>query len=123
MGTLYLVATPIGNLDDISARALRILGSASLIPAEDTTRPGPLVPYEAPHRLLDALAGVQSALGDRPVAVARELTKLHEEIFRGSASAAREHFAAKEILGEFTLVIAGAALAAEAEPWDVDQVR
>jgi 16S rRNA (cytidine1402-2'-O)-methyltransferase len=55
--------------------------------------------------------------------VARELTKLHEEIFRGPASAAREYFAAKEILGEITLVIAGAALAALAEPWDVDQVR
>jgi len=82
-----------------------------------------LVAYEAPHRLLDSLAGIQAALGDRPVAVARELTKVHEEIFRGPASAAQAHFAAKEILGEITLVVAGAALAAEAEPWDVEQVR
>jgi len=235
MGTLYLVATPIGNLEDITARALRVLREASLIAAEDTrhTRhllarfdihtpltsyfehnklakldevlsalaagdvalvsdagtpglsdpgyelvraaldaghavvpiPGPsallaalvasglptdafvylgflprkdsdrqrllasvareprtLVAFEAPHRLLDALRDIESTLGDRPVAVARELTKLHEEIFRGRASAARAHFAQKEILGEITLVIGGAPEAAQ-EPWDETRVR
>lgn len=235
MGTLYLVATPIGNLEDISARALRILAQASLIAAEDTRRtgqllshfhiqnelvsyfehnklarldeilakleagdvalvsdagtpnlsdpgyelvrsalaaghnvvpiPGPsallaalvasglptdafvyigflprkdaerrhlldtlaaeprtIVAYEAPHRLLAALADVEAALGDRPVAVARELTKLHEEIFRGSASVARRHFASKEILGEITLVIGGAATASAAV-WEPGAVR
>ncbi len=235
MGTLYLVATPIGNLEDITARALRILREASLIAAEDTrhTRrllarfdihtpltsyfehnklakldkvlsalaagdvalvsdagtpclsdpgyelvraaldaghtvapiPGPsallgalvasglptdafvylgflprkdsdrrrllasvareprtLVAFEAPHRLLDALRDVESTLGDRPVAVARELTKLHEEFFRGAASAARATFEQKEILGEITLVIGGASEAAQ-ERWDETQVR
>jgi len=235
MGTLYLVATPIGNLEDITARALRVLREASLIAAEDTrhTRqllarfdihtpltsyfehnklakldevlsalaagdvalvsdagtpglsdpgyelvraaldaghavvpiPGPsallaalvasglptdafvylgflprkdsdrqwllasvareprtLVAFEAPHRLLDALRDIESTLGDRPVAVARELTKLHEEIFRGRASAAWAHFAQKEILGEITLVIGGAPEAAQ-EPWDETRVR
>lgn len=235
MGCLYLVATPIGNLEDITARALRILREAALIAAEDTrhTRrllthfdlhtpltsyyehnkltkldvilaalatgdvalvsdagtpalsdpgyelvraalaagfpvvpvPGPsallaalvasglptdafvylgflprkdaerqrllesvraeprtLVAYEAPHRLLETLAALAAVLGDRPVAVARELTKLHEEIFRGPVSAARAHFAAKAILGEITLVVAGAAAAASA-PWEADQVR
>jgi 16S rRNA (cytidine1402-2'-O)-methyltransferase len=234
MGTLFLVATPIGNLEDITARALRVLHEASLIAAEDTrhTRkllthfdihtpltsyfehnklskldeilgalaagdvalvsdagtpglsdpgyelvraaldaghtvtpiPGPsalvaalvasglptdaflylgflprkdserlqlldavaheprtLVAYEAPHRLLDTLADIESALGDRPVAVARELTKLHEEIFRGAASAARAHFGAKEILGEITLVIGGAS-ALQEEAWDEARV-
>jgi 16S rRNA (cytidine1402-2'-O)-methyltransferase len=235
MGTLYLVATPIGNLEDITARALRILREVGLIAAEDTrhTRqllarfdlhtpltsyyehnklskldeilaalaagdvalvsdagtpglsdpgyelvraaldaghrvapiPGAsavtaalvasglptdsfiylgflprkdserrrllasvareartLVAFEAPHRLLDALSDIESMLGDRPLAVARELTKLHEEIFRGRASEARQHFAQKEILGEITLVIGGTGEAAQ-EKWDEARVR
>lgn len=233
MGTLYLVATPIGNLEDMTARALRVLREASLVAAEDTRRtgqllahfglhtpltsyfehnklakldsvlaalesgdvalvsdagtpalsdpgyelvraaleaghrvapiPGPsavmaalvasglptdafvylgflprkdserqrllasvareprtLVAFEAPHRLLDSLMAVEELLGDRPVAVARELTKLHEEIYRGPASAARAHFSAKDILGEVTLVIAGAA---QTERWSEANVR
>jgi 16S rRNA (cytidine1402-2'-O)-methyltransferase len=235
MGTLYVVSTPIGNLEDITARALRVLGQVPLIAAEDTRRtrallthfhlatdlisyfehnklsrldeilarlahgdvalvsdagtpnladpgyelvraalahghpvvpvPGPsallaalvasglptdafvylgflprraaerrallagvarqprtLAAYEAPHRLLDTLADVLATLGDRPLAVARELTKLHEEIFRGPASAAQAHFAQKEVLGELTLVIGGAP-AEVAERWDAAQVR
>jgi 16S rRNA (cytidine1402-2'-O)-methyltransferase len=224
MGTLYLVATPIGNLEDITQRALRVLREARLVAAEDTRRtrqllthfdihtpltsyfehnkiskldavlgalaegdvalvsdagtpalsdpgyelvraalaaghavtpiPGPsallaalvasglptdsfvyvgflprsgaerreflaslaaeprtLVAFEAPHRLLGALEDIGAALGDRSLAVGRELTKMHEEIFRGPASAARVHFAQGEIRGEITLVIAGAAAA------------
>lgn len=235
MGTLYLVATPIGNLEDITARALRILREAALIAAEDTrhTRqllahfdihtpltsyfehnkltkleailtaletgdvalvsdagtptlsdpgyelvraaleaghrvvpiPGPsailaalaasglptdafvyvgflprkdaerrrlleslraeprtLVAFEAPHRLLDSLDAIQAVLGDRRLAVARELTKRHEEIYRGQVSDARAHFARQDILGEITLVIAGAA-SAPAEKWEAEQVR
>ncbi len=235
MGTLYLVATPIGNLEDITARALRVLREARLVAAEDTRRTGALlahfdihtpltsyfehnklskldeilaalaegdvalvsdagtpglsdpgyelvcaaleaghavtpipgasalvtalvasglptdafvylgflprkesdlrrllasvareprtlVAYEAPHRLREALAEIETTLGDRPVAVARELTKLHEEIFRGRVSAARAHFGAKEVLGEITLIIGGAATGAE-ELWDEPRVR
>ncbi len=235
MGTLYLVATPIGNLEDITLRAVRVLREASLIAAEDTrhTRrllahfdiqaqvtsyyehnkfqkleavlaalttgdvalvsdagmpglsdpgyelvraalasghsvtpiPGPsavvaalaasglptdafvylgflprktlerqrllasvagerrtLVAFEAPHRLLDTLADLQAALGDRDLAVARELTKLHEEIYRGRTSAARAHFEQQGVLGEITLVIAGAPEAV-AEVWDAARVR
>ncbi|MGH2521446.1 MAG: 16S rRNA (cytidine(1402)-2'-O)-methyltransferase [Anaerolineales bacterium] len=237
MGTLYLVATPIGNLEDITLRALRVLREASLIAAEDTRRTGQLlahfdihpptpltsyfehnkltkldeilaaletgdvalvsdagtpglsdpgyelvraaldaghavvpipgasallaalvasglptdsfvylgflprkesdrrqllaaqareprtlVAFEAPHRLLDSLADIETTLGDRPIAVARELTKVYEEIFRGAASEARAHFGQKEILGEITLVIGGAR--PEAAPkWDEARVR
>ena len=220
MGTLYLVATPIGNLEDISPRALRILREAKLIAAEDTRHtakllnhfeiktpsasyfehnkltkldfilsalaegdvalvsdagtpaindpgyelvkaalasgwdvrpvPGPSAPIaalivsglptdaflylgylphkagerrkaltqignlrytliflESPHRLLDALEDILSTLGDRRIAVARELTKMFEETWRGSVSGALEYFQSKEPRGEFTLVIEG----------------
>ncbi len=220
MGTLYLVATPIGNLQDISARALKILAQVSLIAAEDTrhthklldhyqiirplisyhehnklTRldevlaalghgdvalvsdagtpalndpgyelvraaldagfpvspiPGPSAPLaalvvsglptdmflylgylprkvnerrslleqvvafpytliflESPHRLAASLHDLRSVLGDRQIALARELTKLYEEVFRGSLSEATARFDAQPARGEITLVIAG----------------
>jgi 16S rRNA (cytidine1402-2'-O)-methyltransferase len=235
MSTLYLVATPIGNLEDITLRALRVLREVSLIAAEDTRVtgrllhhydidtpqssfhdfsdeaelehvlqalaggdvalvsdagspglsdpgfrlvraaveaghavqpiPGPtaaaaaliasglptdrfffmgflprqqgarraaleevalleatLVLYESPHRLLGLLADVEAVLGDRPVAVARELTKLHEEIWRGSVRAARNAFAARErIRGEITVIIGGAP--PDAGRWSTERVR
>jgi 16S rRNA (cytidine1402-2'-O)-methyltransferase len=220
-GTLYLVATPIGNLEDVSLRALRVLREATVIAAEDTrhTRkllahhglparlvslhahnererapalvarlargeavalvsdagmpglsdpglglvraaadagipivpiPGPsaflaalvvsglptapvsflgflpagrgerrraveavqalphtLVLYEAPHRLLRTLEDLEAVLGDRRVAVARELTKVHEEVFRGRLREALQRFSAHPPRGEFTLVVEG----------------
>jgi 16S rRNA (cytidine1402-2'-O)-methyltransferase len=232
MGTLYLVATPIGNLEDITLRALRLLHEVKLIAAEDTRHtgrllahyeidtpqisyhehnkltqldtvlrtldtsdvalvsdagmpglsdpgyelvcvaieqgfpvvpiPGPsalttalvasglptdafvylgflprrasdrrrlltelvgerrtLVAFESPHRLAAALEDILATLGDRRIAIARELTKLYEEIWRGPVSEARDHFAG-EVRGEITLVIAGAS----APPaWDESQVR
>jgi 16S rRNA (cytidine1402-2'-O)-methyltransferase len=221
MGTLYLVATPIGNLEDITLRALRVLKEATLIAAEDTRSarkllshfqiatpvtsyfehnklkklapvldalargdvaliseagvpglsdpgyelvvaaiardfrvvpiPGPsaltaalvasglptdqfiylgflprqpaarrkllltlanetrtLVAYEAPHRVRASLEDIEGALGNRPICVARELTKMFEEIFRGSIAQAREHYATHAPRGEFTFVIGGA---------------
>jgi 16S rRNA (cytidine1402-2'-O)-methyltransferase len=232
MGTLFLVATPIGNLEDISLRALRVLREASLIAAEDTrhTRkllahfaistpmmsyhehsapartgalvaalaqgdvalvsdagtplfsdpgqalvraalvaghaitpiPGPaaaiaalvasglptdkftflgflprkssdrrallarfahapetLILYEAPHRLLASLDDLLAALGDRKAALARELTKMHEEWRRGLLSALRAGYDAGEPpRGEFTIVISGAENAAVQETED-----
>jgi len=234
MGTLYVVGTPIGNLEDISLRALRILREVALIAAEDTRKtgrllshyaihtpltsyfehnklnklntileklaqgddvalvseagmpglsdpgyelvhaalqanvpvvpvPGPsavvtalvvsglptdsfiylgflprksterrralesvrqehhtLVAYEAPHRLADCLADIEAVLGDRPISVARELTKLHEELFRGTISQARQHFAGG-VRGEITLVIGGAS--GQESTWDQVRVR
>ena len=218
MGILYLVSTPIGNLEDISARALRLLQEVELVAAEDTrvtgnlfrhfdihtpltsyfehnklTKldkilaaldigdvalvsdagtpglndpgyelvraaleaghrvspiPGPAspvaalvasglpadsflflgylprksserkkfleqvadLPYtliflETPHRLLDSLEDLQTVLGERQIAVARELTKLHEEVWRGMLGQARVHF--QEPRGEFVLVVSG----------------
>ncbi len=220
MGTLYLVATPIGNLEDLSPRALRTLREARLIAAEDTrvtkklvthfdlhtplisyfehnkiTRldailaaleqgdvalvsdagtpaindpgyelvkaaleagytvcpiPGPSAPLaalvasglptdrflylgylprragerralleevkdqpctllflETPHRLAAALADLHAVLGERQMAVARELTKMHEEIWRGTISGAEHHFETQAARGEITLVVAG----------------
>jgi 16S rRNA (cytidine1402-2'-O)-methyltransferase len=218
MTTLYIVATPIGNLEDISLRALRVLREVELIAAEDTRKtrhlltaynintpmtsyyehnkqtklgyildclkegdvalvseagmpgisdpgyelvvaasrqcipvipvPGPsavttalavsglptdrftcigflprraggrrralesvadetgtIIAMESPHRLLVALNDILLVLGDRRIVVCRELTKLHEEVFRGTVSEAIKHF--NEPRGEFTLVIEG----------------
>jgi len=218
MPTLYVVATPIGNLEDISLRALRTLREVKLIAAEDTRKtkrllsaydiktpmtsyheqnkrsklgyilgqlgegdvalvseagvpgisdpgyelivaasqqdipvvpiPGPsavtaalsvsglptdrfiyvgflprksgdrrrllesvaselgtIVTFEAPHRLKEALDDILLVLGDRRVAICRQLTKIHEEVFRGTVTQAVKHFS--EPKGEFTLVIEG----------------
>ena len=218
MPVLYVVATPIGNLEDISLRALRILGEVSLIAAEDTRKtrrlltkydiktpmtsyfehnkmtkldyildrlqkddvalvseagmpgisdpgyelikaagqrdidvvpvPGPsaittalgvsglptdrflyagflppkpndrkralksvaeesgtIILLETPHRLAAALNDIREVLGDRKLSVCRELTKLHEEVFRGTVSEAINYF--HKPRGEFTLVIEG----------------
>jgi len=236
MNTLYLVATPIGNLEDISARALRILREARLIAAEDTRHtgrllahfsistpltsyfehnkhtkldkilatlalgdvalvsdagmpaindpgyelvraalaagftvspvPGPSAPIaalaasglptdaflylgylprksserksflaqaanlpytliflETPHRLCAALLDLETVLGNRPLAVARELTKLHEEIWRGTLAAARVYFAEHEPRGEFTLVVGGQPISVEEPGWTETRLR
>jgi 16S rRNA (cytidine1402-2'-O)-methyltransferase len=233
MGVLYLVATPIGNLEDITLRALRILNEARLVAAEDTRRaqillrrhdistplisyfegnkvtridqlletlgrgdvaliseagmpglsdpgydlvqaaieagirvvpvPGPSAPiaalvasglptdrflflgflprgqsqrrsalsevarqratlviFEAPYRLRETLADLEAVLGDRPVALCRELTKLHEEIWRGTLSQARARYDVEDPRGEFTLVIGGSR---EPVVWDETMVR
>jgi len=223
-GTLYIIATPIGNLEDITQRALRMLGEVDVVACEDTRRtrvllnhfgiktktisyhehnereraeqickllisgknvalvsdagtplindpgfrvtnaaielnlpvipiPGPtafvsalvasglpsdkfffagflparanarrakleelcairatLVFYEAPHRIEAALADALEVLGNRPAAVARELTKLHEEIARGSLGELVQRFGAAPARGEMVLVISGAGI-------------
>jgi 16S rRNA (cytidine1402-2'-O)-methyltransferase len=76
----------------------------SILTAERRT----LIVYESPNRLIDTLAAIIEVLGDRPVAVARELTKLYEEFRRGPASEVLAHFKAHEPRGEIVLVIGGA---------------
>lgn len=229
-GTLYVVATPIGNLEDITLRAMRVLREVNLICAEDTrvtrkllshfdihtpltsyhrhTRdskeqellerlvagdnvaivsdagtpgvsdPGerlvamsvergiPVVPvpgasaaltalvssglptarfafdgfpprpksdrktffgglqaemrtivlYEAPTRILQTLEELRLALGERRVAVGREMTKAFEEVFRGTLSEAIDRFGSKPARGEMTIVVEGSPASAEALP-------
>ena len=76
-----------------------------------------VVTFETPHRLAAALTDILKTLGDRRVAVCREMTKLHEEIFRGTVAEALNYFAKPR--GEFTLVIEGAPAAPVAES-DID---
>ncbi len=72
-----------------------------------------LIAFESPHRIIDALGDVAASLGNRRVAVSRELTKLHEEVLRGSALEVQETLASRpSVKGEITLVIAPAEQAA-----------
>ncbi|HLS53157.1 MAG TPA: 16S rRNA (cytidine(1402)-2'-O)-methyltransferase [Tissierellaceae bacterium] len=66
-----------------------------------------LIFYESPYRLLDSLKDMLNILGDRQVAIARELTKLYEEFFRGQLSQAIKKFQADQIRGEFVIVVEG----------------
>ncbi|GAH62651.1 unnamed protein product, partial [marine sediment metagenome] len=66
---------------------------------------GSIVALESPHRLLATLNDILLTLGDRKIAICRELTKIHEEVFRGTISQAIKHFTRPK--GEFTLVIEG----------------
>nr|WP_172820938.1 16S rRNA (cytidine(1402)-2'-O)-methyltransferase [Cyanobium sp. NIES-981] len=81
-----------------------------------------LVLFEAPHRLLDLLEDLLAVLGDRPLRVARELTKRHEEQVGPSVRAALEHFRRTAPQGECTLVLGGAPPAAPAA-WDDEALR
>ena len=75
--------------------------------------------YEAPHKLRATLDDLADAFGpDRPMAVCRELTKLHEEVLRLTIREAQTHYAAQEPRGEFVLVVAGRP--AQAEPGNED---
>lgn len=78
--------------------------------------PATLVFYESPHRLAASLLDCLETLGDRKAAVARELTKLHEDICRGTLAELSERFAADKIKGELVLAIdraSGKAIQAE----------
>ena len=70
------------------------------------TEARPAVAFESPHRVLKSLAALAEILPDRQLMVGRELTKLHEQVVRGTAAEALEALAAKA-KGEFTLVLAG----------------
>jgi 16S rRNA (cytidine1402-2'-O)-methyltransferase len=75
--------------------------------ATNATQTMTVIAYESPHRIVDALADIAAVLPTRTLAVARELTKLHEEVLRGTASDIQGVLTAREsIRGEFVVVIA-----------------
>jgi 16S rRNA (cytidine1402-2'-O)-methyltransferase len=84
-----------------------------------------LIFYETPHRIIEALEDVAAVMGARPVVIARELTKLHEEFLRGAAAELRAQLAARpSVKGEFTLLIGKSEKPAEAGDTPVeDAVR
>ena len=87
--------------------------------------PATVILFEAGNRAAATLEDLETAFGDRPAALARELTKLHEEMARGSLSQLRVRFAG-DLRGEVTLVIAGAGEAppeAPAEPPEEEILR
>lgn len=68
-----------------------------------------LIFYEAPHKLKNTLADLYGALGNRKIAIVRELTKIHEEVIRTSLEAAQSLYEEKSPRGEYVLVVEGAA--------------
>ena len=68
----------------------------------------PLVIYESPNRVLAALGAIAQIMGDRQLVLGREMTKLHEEFIRGTASEVAHHLEAGKIKGEVTILIEGA---------------
>jgi 16S rRNA (cytidine1402-2'-O)-methyltransferase len=75
-----------------------------------------IVFYESPHRILDSMEDLRAVLGDRPVALARELTKLHEEVRRGTASEVIEGIRSNPPRGEIVVVVQGAVRESRPEP-------
>lgn len=91
--------TFLGFLPQKRNERLRILNDAA-------ARAETLVFYESPYRILDALQDIAHELGERPLSVSRELTKLHEESLRGTATEVATRLAAKPVIkGEFVIVI------------------
>lgn len=90
-----------GFLPSRAVERRRAIGEAAAIPAT-------IAFYEAPHRLAASLADLAELLGDRPAAVARELTKLFEEVRRAPLPDLAAHYAAQdEVKGEIVIVIGG----------------
>jgi 16S rRNA (cytidine1402-2'-O)-methyltransferase len=104
----------LGFLPRKSGERRQVLGEVS-------TQTATLIFFESPHRLRVALADMVVILGaDRSIAVCRELTKLYEEIWRGTLAGAQREWAEREPRGEFTLVVAGAV---PPSGWDKAQVE
>ena len=90
----------LGFLPGRSSRRRRLLESVADLPFT-------LVIYASPYRLVEDLRTCHECLGDREIVVARELTKLHEEVLRGTIAEILAHFEEHQPRGEFTLVVRG----------------
>ncbi|MCW3474735.1 16S rRNA (cytidine(1402)-2'-O)-methyltransferase [Limobrevibacterium gyesilva] len=86
-------------------QAARLAAFARLRAAERAGLSATMLWYEAPHRLAEALADMAQIFGDRPAAVARELTKRFEEIRRGTLAELAGHYAAQAARGEITIAM------------------
>ncbi|MDW7644530.1 MAG: 16S rRNA (cytidine(1402)-2'-O)-methyltransferase [Desulfuromonadales bacterium] len=96
----------------LPSKKLARLAQLTALQSESRT----LVFYEAPHRLLATLKDMISVCGTtRPAVVARELTKLHEEVFRGTLAEALDHFSSARVRGEIVLLL-GPASGVEEKP-------
>jgi 16S rRNA (cytidine1402-2'-O)-methyltransferase len=96
-------------------------GERKRLLAAFASTPATLIAFESPHRIVEALHDMAEALGQRQITVTRELTKLHEEILRGTAAALAEILDAREaIKGEITLVIAPPLEGAQASAQDIE---
>lgn len=87
----------------LPAKRSRRIKKLNMLSSESRT----LIFYESPYRLLKFLADVLGVLGDRELVIARELTKMYEELYRGSVSSAIQKFTDVKPRGEFTIVIKG----------------
>lgn len=76
-----------------------------------------LIFYEAPHKLIYTLKDMLDILGDRKIALCRELTKLHEEVIRTTLKEAQELYTEKSPKGEYVIIIEGAEKAQEEIWW------
>ena len=94
-------------------------GERTRLPESIASEARTMVVLEAPHRLTASLNDLAAVLGDRRIAVGRELTKLHEEVFRGTIGQAVGHF--QQPRGEFTLVIEGCT--GTERQWSMSEVR
>jgi len=89
-----------------------------------SAEPGSLVLFEGKARILALLSDISLVLGSRLVAVARELTKRHEEILRGTAAEIGQVLSSRDsVLGEFTVVISGSNSEEGAQPLTINQVE
>ncbi len=98
--------------------AARLAAFGTLRAAERAGLSATLLWHEAPHRLAECLADLAASFGDRPAAVARELTKRFEEVRRGSLTELATHYASAPARGEITLVVGPAPEGSDEEDLD-----